>query len=290
MSQLPLSYDNPVTAVFLRILAWELYVAKHHLKVQDVVTDQVQRARHELGLDALEGGAAHDFIRKLRVGKPLLSPKNTPPAPMEPEWKTEWRLLSLPPHSLVRKLSEDPVVVVPEELPQSQNFKEFQITLRNPALPTLRVYLGAESPKGNPFGTHRGVYFLRRVDSLYMGKSDEFDIRLSQHGKNKQPLWWCFITPVASEQTFTQDALGATESLLISFWNEISVLDNQKRGTDREPAFAYLQQAILLVEAASATLLWLIRKQKDLGLPVWSIPFKKWKGRNWPECYVMNAA
>jgi hypothetical protein len=109
MSQLPLSYDNAVTAVFLRILAWELYVAERPLKVQDVVTDQVQRARLELGLDRLNGGAAHDFIQKLRVGKPLLSPKNTPPAPKEPEWETEWRLLYLPSHSLVRQFSKHPV-------------------------------------------------------------------------------------------------------------------------------------------------------------------------------------
>lgn len=282
MSRLPLSYDNPVTSVFLRILSWELYVAKRDLKVQDVVTEQVQIARNELGLEALEGGATHDFIQKMRKGSAHLSPKNTPPAPTEPAWKTEWRLLYLPSHSFVRQISENPVVTV---LSQPQNHSEFQVTLRHPALPTLRIFVGAEDPKGNTFGKCRGVYFLRMADSLYIGKSDEFDIRLSQQIKNKHPLWWCFLSPEGSEQTFTQDALGAAESLLISFWNETSLINNQKRGGDQMPAFAYLQQAILLVEAASATLLWLIREKQDLGLPNWNIPFKNWKGINWPECY-----
>lgn len=283
MPQLPLSYDNPVTAVFLRILAWELYVAKRELKVRDVVTDQVQTARKELGLSPLEGGASQDFIQKLRLGpQPFLTLKYKPPAPAESDWRTEWRLLYLPSHGLVRQLSGKPVVTL---LPASETHKEFQIALRHPALPTLRVFTGANVPKGDIFGNRRGVYFLRLANSLYMGKSDEFDVRLSQHSNNKNLKWWVFVSPEASEQTFTQDALGAAESLLISFWNEVAVVDNQRRGSDQEPAFAYLQEAVLLVEAASATLLWLTRENKKSGLPDWSIPFKQWKGRGWPECY-----
>jgi len=283
MSQLPLSYHNPVTAVFLRILAWELYVAKRELKVQDVVTDQIQTARKELGLSPLEGGAAQDFIQKLRLGsQPFLTPKYTPPAPAEPDWPTEWRLLYLPSHGLVRQLSGKPVVTL---LPASETHKEFQIALRHPALPTLQVFMGANVPRGYVFGNRRGVYFLWLANSLYIGKSDEFDVRLSQHSKLKNLKRWVFVSPDASGQTFTQDALGAAESLLISFWNEVADVDNQRRGSDKKPAFAYLQEAVLLVEAASAALLWLTRENKKSGLPDWSIPFKRWKGRGWPECY-----
>lgn len=53
MPQLPLSYANGVTAVLLRIMAWDLYIAKRELKVQDVVTEQVQIARTKLGLKPL---------------------------------------------------------------------------------------------------------------------------------------------------------------------------------------------------------------------------------------------
>jgi len=74
--------------------------------------------------------------------------------------------------------------------------------------------------------------------------------------------------------------------LLISFWNEIGVVENQTRGSDQKPAFVYLQQGILLVEAASAVLLWLIREKQDLGFPSWNIPFKSWTGTNWPDCYM----
>src|SRR5437867_8785902 len=108
MPSLSLSYDNPVTAVSLRLLAWELFVANKQLKVQDVITDQVQAARHELGLAPFDkdGGGAPDFIQKLRLPpNPLLSAKNTPPKPAESKWKwpTAWRLLYLPPHNRVRQ-------------------------------------------------------------------------------------------------------------------------------------------------------------------------------------------
>lgn len=287
MPTLSLSYDNPVTAVFLRILAWELYVAKEQLRVQDVVTQQVQTARNELGLAPLEGGAAHDFIQKLRVlPKPLLSAKNTPPAPMQAEWQTAWRLLYLPPHNLVRQLSDRPVFTTATPTSSTQTHTELLLTLRNPAVPMLRVFVGTTQPKSGTFNQRRGLYFLRLATSMYVGKTDEFDVRLSQHIKNRSPLWWVFVTPEESQQMFTQDALAAAEALLISFWNEVSVLDNGQRGSDQKPAFTYLQQAILLVEAASATLLWLMREQQGLGLPQWTIPFKSWRGKNWPQCYL----
>jgi len=51
--------------------------------------------------------------------------------------------------------------------------------------------------------------------------------------------------------------------------------DNRKRGKDRKPSSYHLQQAVLFVEAASATLLWLMRdKKKELKFPNWELPFK----------------
>lgn len=289
MPQLPLSYDSPLEAVFLRILAWELYVAKEKLTVNNVTKEQVQAARNELGLAPLQnsGGAADDFIQRLRKPpKPTLSPSNTPPRPVEQGWSAEWRLLYLPPHNLVRQLSSKPVwePSVPASPSPNPPYSRFKVTLRDPAVPTLDVFVGTQIPPNRIFHGHRGLYFLRLANQLYVGKTDEFDVRLSQHQK-KFPHWWVFVSPEQSAQTFTLDALAAAESLLISFWNEVSRVENQNRGSDQKPAFIYLQQGILLVEAASAVLLWLMREKKDLNLPSWSIPFKPWNPRVWPRCY-----
>jgi len=294
MTQLPLSYKSPLEAVFLRILAWELYVAKEKMTVNNVIVNQVQAARNELGLTPLKssGGAADDFIQNLRKRPtPVLSAGNTPPRPLEPQWSAEWRLLYLPPHNLVRQLSDKPILAPSGTSAVLPTHSEFLITLRDPALPTLHVFTGKQVPPSKTFGAHRGLYFLRTAKQLYLGKTDEFDVRLSQHYKNHQNrnsplLWWVFVSPEQSVQTFTLDALAAAESLLISFWNEISLVENQKRGSDQKPAFIYLQQGILLVEAASAVLLWLMRDKQDLNLPSQSIPFKNWTGRDWPGCYM----
>jgi len=305
---LTLSYDDPVTAVFLRILAWELYVAKEKPLVKDA-TEQVQTARRELGLAPLMGGAAPAFIQQLRP-KGLLSAKNTPPTPLQTQWQTEWRLLYLPPHNLVRQLSDRPVFTVEPPPRGDSTHKELLLTLRDPAVPTLRVFIGITQPKASTFYRRRGLYFLRLPRSLYMGKTDEFDVRLPQHFKRKNPIWWVFVTLEDDTHMFTLDALAAAEALLISFWNEVGVLANGTRGGDQKPAAMYLQQAVLFVEAASAALLWIIREQLSLNLPLpmlaqdglgllppipgqkgatllpWNIPFKPFKGKNWPDCYM----
>lgn len=279
------SYPNPVTAVFLRILAWELYVAKRQLRVQDVATNQVQAARAELGLPPLLGGAAHDFIQKLRQeAKPLLSPRNTPPAPLEPQWASEWRLLYLPSHRMVRLLSGDPVIAAVPQKTSTQGYHDYLITLRDPAIPPLRVTIGQHLPQGKPFAKRRGLYFLRLSESLYIGKSDEFDVRLSGH-QQKAPLWWVFISLEQPDGLFTIDALSAAESLLISFWNETTRVVNGNRGGDQQPAFFFLQHAVLFSTAASAVFLWLIRETQP-GFSAWNIPFKPWRSTKWPSCYM----
>ena len=294
MTQLPLSYGSPLEAVFLRTLAWELYVAKENLTVDNVTKEQVQAARNELGLAPLNngGGAADDFLKVLRRrSPPVLSPGGTPPSPLEPQWSKEWRLLYLPPHNLVRQLSDKPILAPPSKATPPPTHHEFTVTLRDPALPTLHVFVGTQFPPSKPFGTHRGLYFLRTAKNLYLGKTDEFDVRLFHHmnsrlKRNDAVLWWVFVSPEQSGQTFTLDALAAAESLLISFWNETSCIENKTRGGDQKPAFSYLQQGILLVEAASAVLLWLMRDKQSLNLPSQSIPFKAYRGKNWPDCYM----
>ena len=289
-----LSYKSPLEAVFLQILAWELYIAKEKLTVDDVTKRQVQAARNELGLAPLndKGGAADDFIKVLRRrSTPVLSQGGTSPSPLQTQWPKEWRLLYLPPHNLVRQLSDKPILASGGTATIPPSHHELLVTLRDPALPTLHVSVGKQLPSSKTFGTHRGLYFLRSAEQLYLGKTDEFDVRLSQHIRNHQKrndpvLWWVFVSPEQSGQTFTLDALAAAESLLISFWNETSYIENQTRGSDQGPAFSYLQQGILLVKAASAVLLWTMRDRQDLNLPSQNIPFKKWTGKDWPGCYM----
>ena len=119
MAKLPLTYADPVTSVFLRILAWEIYEAKRELKVKDVATEQLDEARYELGLQPLKssGGRPRDFIQKLRKHEPpLISAPQTLPVPKDPKWETEWRMHYLPPHNLVRQLSEKPICKKPEPM------------------------------------------------------------------------------------------------------------------------------------------------------------------------------
>ncbi len=249
------------------------------------MTEQVQAARTDLGLPLFNttGGAAHDFIQKLRK-QGLLSAKNTPPAPTEMIWKTEWRLLYLPSHRIVRQLSWSPVIDTVPITSNEQTHHAFLITVRDPAIPTFRVTVGKDMPNANLFRHRRGLYFLRLEDSLYIGKSDEFHVRFSGH-QQKKPLWWVFIALEAHDTMFTLDAISAAESLLISFWNETTVIKNGNRGSDQRPAFLFLQQAVLFSMAASAAFLWLLRTQV-FDYTEWTIPFKSWRGAGWPQCYI----
>jgi hypothetical protein len=96
-----------------------------------------------------------------------------------------------------------------------------------------------------------------------------------------------FVSLEAHDTMFTLDALAAAESLLISFWNETSRVANSNRGSNQQPAFIFLQQAVLFSMAASAALLWLLREESP-GIPEWSLPFKKWSGSGWPSCYLQT--
>ena len=286
---MPLSYQDPLTAVFLRTLAWERYVGREP-KVSELAAVQVQTARKALGLKPNSKGAPHEFIQSLRKGaKPLLSPARKPPCPLEDGWHDEekvWRLLYLPDHSFVRLLSHDVIDQKSENI--QPNLHHFSLRLRNPSVPKLDVLLGREKPKKSTLKNSRGVYFIREPDGLYVGQSEEFDIRWTGHMKGRKIEWWMFIAPQDLDGAFTLDALNVTEALLISFWNEICHVTNDQRGKDKKPAFVHLQQGILFAEAASAALLWFIRerKSKEFGFSSWSLPFKKCKAHHWPKCYI----
>jgi len=286
-NEMPLSYDDALTGVFLRTLAWELYVANGKPSVRDIAEQYVQSARGELGLKKTTKGAPHAFIHALRKHKFM-----DKISPTDDRWKDAWRLLYLPSHRLVRVLSNSPVV--------QQNISNFpsrkkplgviqySVSLRSPALPKLLVTIGNGRPENNQM---KGLYFLREPKSLYVGQTDEFQTRWNDHVYNsgREVCWWVFVAPEEKNDDFPLEALNAAESLLISFWSEICKTTNKKRGKDKKPPIYHLQQAVLFVEAASATLLWLMRdKKKELKFENWDLPFKDCRANHWPDCYLQN--
>jgi hypothetical protein len=285
-----LSYPSPLAAVFLRILAWEVYVAGQSAIVRDVKAEQVAAARFELGLPPLAqgGGAADDFLQKLRDGpEPKLTPKGTPPRPAEARWKEEWRLHYLPAHSYVRWLSQKPIVSPADAQAIAPDGTRIELTLRDPALPHLEVWNVPIPDVPSGCANRRGVYALRAGGVLYIGQSSEFSVRAQAH-KDKHPDWCIFASP-ADYNEMTLDTLSATEALMISFWNEICSVENQKRGSDQQPRFHYLQQAILLTPAMSSALLWFARQRDaERAGSARTLPFKPWTGHGWPECYQGN--
>lgn len=278
-----LSYQSPHVAVFLRQLAWEEYVAGKIIAVKDAVEDYAQEARTELGLKKYgvrdKSGGADDFLQKRydtdicrENGKLILCDKR---------WEKEWRLLYLPTHGLIRHLSIDPIVK--DKSLAASTIMQLQLSLRNPAIPNLEIFIGQATAVAKACAKTRGVYFLGANAGMYIGKTDEFETRERFHGAKKSK-WAVFISLAEYADFYTLDSLAASEGLLISFWNEIAKVMNDNRGNDRRPALPYLQQAILFIEGASAALLWLAREYPTSV----SIPFKKWSGQaDRPQCYLM---
>ena len=279
---MPLTYDDALVGVFLRKLAWEVYVAGGNPSVEDIVREYVQSAREDLGLKKTKAGAPHEFIHSLRKCDPPVLDKTEP---HEDGWKKEWRLHYLPSHRITRFLSTNPIVP-PEAKKATQGAIQYSVSLRSPALPKLLVKVGKCRPADDKL---KGLYFLREAEGLYVGQTHEFQVRWDNHVNSvgKNIIWWAFIAPEENIENFSDEALDAAESLLISFWTEICVTTNRNRGKDTPPPSFHLQPAILFVEAASAAFLWLLRdKRVELKFDSFELPFKDCKANHWPECYL----
>ncbi len=184
MSLVP-SYESPLDAVIMRTLAWEQYVAGHKAKVKQIKKELelIQAARIELVLEVFEAPSARRYIQELRTGESGYINKGNELLGF-PE---DWRLLYLPPHSMARQLSYNPVVAQPN--PEDGKWQSV-IELRNPAIPKLHFVVGSDVATGSVTSQKRGLYMLRLQDAIYIGKSDEFDVRIGHHFPNKKPLWW----------------------------------------------------------------------------------------------------
>lgn len=284
--KLTLTYDNPLQAAFLRILVWETQIAGKSPTVEELKSNQIQAARSEMGLKpfAYKSGGSGRFLKILRDKKWLSSARSTP-WPVEKEWhdkEKNWRNLYVPPHDLIRRLSANPVVK-----PDDFDKNRFRITFRDAAAPRLYVEVRQGTYRPDQPESRRGIYFLNYVESLYVGQTDEFGVRYSDHVRTKgRPAWWVFMSIMdgAAGKNTHSDVIEASESLLISFWNEICTLKNTRRGSDQKPQPSDLQLAVLLAQSASACLLWLAQNGEDFRIKAdiakkdWQLPMKTWYG------------
>ncbi|MBK6606064.1 MAG: hypothetical protein IPG24_11440 [Leptospiraceae bacterium] len=270
-----LNYNHPVEAVFLRMLAWEYFQNKNGFRAKDITSDLLQFVRNELGLkkNKKEGsGGAQDFLNKLRKRKLIknldkdangIPIKSNIIIPSEENWNAEstWRLLYTPLHGATRKLSHLPIFIKDSEH-KSDDHYAFKMSLKNPAMDTIQVFVGKDKPVDNgcKIMKRRGLYILGMDKQIYIGKTTEFGVRAQSHMSNKNVKWWIFFSP--ENISLSKDAIDAAEALMISYWNEIAILYNTSRGSDQRPDFIYLQQAILFVQECSAICIWLARECK----------------------------
>lgn len=229
--------------------------------------------------------------------------KDDPKYKLYPYGWDDWRIKYVPTHDSVRRMTNDYDFIIKNKIQHNKN-KIWQIELShyNSLFPDITVYIGkgtispkeliSEKKTKNSFNEKKGLYFIKHNNSkenLYVGETDEFYTRFQDHKKNKNILWWVFLAlDDEVSKSYSFDALHAAEALLISFWNEISYISNEKRGFDKEPNFLYLQQGIALVHACSSLFIWLIRRNKTgsdlfykdfkISMKSWNIPFKKGTG------------
>lgn len=287
-----LTYTNPQTAIFLRRLAWELYVANKDITFTNALKDHLLPVRRDdLGLldpPTNKSGNVSTQLQKL-YGKEIEKKSNKIVFVKETanEWKKEWRLLYLPTHNSVRTLSKDPVFT---QNKVGGSYYHLSVNLRSPAIPEIDVYIGSANDIKNICQDSRGIYIAYKQisEKIYIGLTDETNVRFSQNTNVNQANVVLFFTIKDSAHYLTLDSLHTTESLLISFWLEVATLNNQNRGKSKKPPFRFLQESILLTEGISAILLWLHKRQKQLKIPEFSIPFKTGVGvpKNWVERYL----
>lgn len=282
---MPLNYRNPLTAVLLRRLAWEQYVARREFTMEDIETKHLPAARRELGLPPVEAKdrAAEQYLRGLFQSPKRLRLDGQNVKLVGKQWENEWRLHCLPWHDSVRQLSAD--LLCTELAPaEKRAYREWSVLSSDSAVPRLRVIVGPAFAPADACKGERGVYVVRRTRSLYIGQSSNLATRILGHRSEGEPLWT--IAMITDEDVRpSRDELEAAEAVLISFWHEVAILDNKSLGKLQPPEPEHRQQGILFAKGSAAALHWLMRQKPDVALPDWSIPFRYWK-EGWSESYL----
>jgi hypothetical protein len=276
-----LNYRSPLTAVLLRRLAWEHYVADHKFTFEEVRGEHLPAARQELGLPPIEATdpTGNSYLRGLFRSPKRLKLEGQHVQLAEP-WEKEWRHQYLPSHDDVRRLSLN-LLVLESTATNAGSYSAWRLLFRDPVLPELHVFVGPASAMAAACQGHRGVYFVHETGKLYIGQSSQPEKRLAAHGARPT----VFAAPEESG-TLDQEELTAAEALLISLWGEVAELENASGGRLDRPGARNRQQGVLIAKAASAAVLWLMREQAGVALHDWTIPFRKWPVEGWPECYL----
>ncbi|MBM3328001.1 MAG: hypothetical protein FJY67_00820 [Calditrichaeota bacterium] len=293
----------PYDRVFLRSLAWEYLWASIPPKKVGEALQYLQNARIALGIEPLKDPAARERLQVLRRSfskDPKASPLELIDATY---WRSHWSLLHLPSHLRIRVLARDAILIGVDPRAEKENFHRYRISFRYQALPIMEAVVGTGKPPSYLDEDRRGLYMLNTPNGLYLGQSSEFATRYIEHAK-RQPKWWYFVSPVIERENgpnnggdyvkpfapykVSLDTLFGAESLWIGFWSEICKTDNKQKGKDTLPEYRYLQEAILLVEAAAASLVWLLTegiRTIGIGDIIKKIPFHR-KHQGWPDGYL----
>lgn len=313
-SKLKCSNSNPLISVIARNIVIYLKHYKESAKTKQEIADFVYtRSRKELGMSKRSSllkestsvrSNLNPFFTKHKKEEtlPLINSKNygkNEKYSMGDTIWNDWRILKIPPHDAVREKTNDLDFILKQKSTKEKDKQnkekkgliEFSISLLNPLLPDINVYIGDKETMPNIINGEKGLYFLkhiiRRKEYLYLGETDEFYTRFQDHKKKKEILWWIFLSlDKEIENTYSFDSLHAAEALLISYWNEVAFVSNINRGFDKTPNFNSLQQGIALVQACSSIFIWLIKRNnqkqenliyKNYKIPIkhWDIPFKK---------------
>ena len=209
----PPYYKEAYIAYAIRLLAWKKFIARDQNAItDDDIEDIILQVFSEFGGIDMSGPTIYNYTKDVREKLTAdHKPKN---------WNgDEWYLLYAPFHQVVRNLSLHPVV-------QGPYYNAYEMTLRDPAVPTLKVTVGNGVPDSQIFEDNpRVIYILRHEENddeqMYIGMTDRDGSRMKEHTTKKDPHWW-FIAQPLDNYNFDDSVQESTETMLTAFWNEIA--------------------------------------------------------------------
>lgn len=252
--------DRPDLTAALRQLAWAHHLKPRELSVLDIVA-QINLARHEMGLHALQQGAPITLIQKRCIGFPqrdLSLPvhyQKLGRGRYEPVMQgLDWRFFAGHTHGEIRTVAREAAWL------EAASAHDARLVARGSHLPDVRVWFLNEAPVPSRLEGQRGLYLVRYGPQSYVGQSDEIKVRWGQHRKAGATSG---IFVYTETNDLTLEALNVAESLGIAAFKELLRLKNRTLGRDREPgrtevlhgsAFALMFQAAVVRLAAEGQL------------------------------------
>lgn len=251
--------DRPDLTAALRAAAWTYALTRQPFAPRDIHA-QVQRARRNIGLPPLQGGAVSDQVQRRTRGTRLFEGDDRPVhyeggnGQLVPTTRvlTDWRFLAAADHAELRLTARQGHL---EEVSPGV----FRFSTRGAHLPTLTVVSGTLNEVRALVETggadRRGLYLLRRNGRNYLGQTREFATRGRSHGATgTDHVLFAFPDEAAPVGL---DSLNVAESLAIVSLAEVLTLENATRGHDGPPPPRDLREgASLALTCMAAVLRW----------------------------------